>query len=388
VDPEVYAIEIRDSLPVVGFIIRKRSVVGFIIRKRSHDMARLIFLLHGSWEHWKTAQAKSFWGLPRHGRKVDEIKAELQAAGFIPGVEILGVAGPKACLRAVVEGDERGHFDTVYFDDTDASFGMDKSNDTYPVRFKLTRIQKIDRPWYRIPTGSAFKEVLREVYFSENCMFVFRDGIQGDSNIDWQVVLGDGLTTSGATPPSAPGRVNEKSAPESFEDQVSDVIAGIGLRVVQLGHTRRFDRVPDGLACLPRSLAEHMGRMNDKPYFLLWDCKFDCGAQGLTAADERAIREYIVDFGKQQKLALMVPEFWFLIVSPNSSVADRIRHSLERATWPDDLREFGCRGVRVITVDWLNSLATKATDHRRSGQDPDSFFGHLVPRMLKTGQLG
>jgi hypothetical protein len=130
-----------------------------------------------------------------------------------------------------------------------------------------------------------------------------------------------------------------------------------------------------------------MSRVNDIPYFILWDCKFDCGAQGLTTPDERAIREYIADFGKQQKLSLMVPEFWFLIVSPTAAVADRIRQSLERATWPDDLRESGCRGIRVVSLEWLTSVATRASSGRRSGQDPDDFFGRQFPRMLKTGQL-
>lgn len=346
------------------------------------EKTRRIFLFHGSRPHWKTAQAKSFWGLPRHGRSKNEIEAELQAAGFIPGVEIIGIAGPNACLRAVV-----GSHETVYFDDVDASFGMDRSNDTYPVRFVLTKIQEINRPWYRIREDNAWKEVLKEVYFSENSMFVIRDGLESDRNIYWQVVLGNDLSSPPGTGMEQAAPPTERTAPQLLEDQTADAIADIGFRVEQLGYSHPYERVPDGIACLPRSLAEYMTRVNDKPFFLLWDSKLDCGPQGLTAAEERAVREYITDFGKQKKLALMIPELWFLLVAPNTAVAERIQHSLDRASWPDDLREFGCKGVRAVTLDWLRSIATKATSHRRAGQDPDDFLGSQVPRMLKTGRM-
>lgn len=333
---------------------------------------REIFFLNGTREHWKIGKARAVWGLPLHGRKWTDVLAELQEAGFAAGAEALGIAGPHACLRAVV-GSDRG----VYKDDTTAPFGMDSRDDVYPVRIELTKIQEINQPWYLQSQGDAWRTVLEERYFTERCLYVLRRGVEDDRHIDWQVVFG-------SSPPPAAAASPEIGDPESMENRTVELFADIGFRVEQLGHMRPHQRVPDGVASLPRSLSEHLQRMNEKPYFILWDSKFDCGPQGLTADEERAVREYVTDFAQRTKLAVMAPEFWFLIVARTPQVASRIQASIDRATWPQDLHEAGCRGLRTGSLDWVRSVAAKASEHRRSGHDPDHFLAHEIPRMLRT----
>lgn len=152
----------------------------------------------------------------------------------------------------------------------------------YPVRIELTRIQEINQPWYLNTEGEAYRAVLEELYFAEKCLWILSSGAERDRWVDRRVVYG-----SDAPAPDEPA---------SLEDRISELFANIGFRIEQLGRRRHYERVPDGVASLPKSLAEHLKRMNKEPYFILWDSKFDCGARGLTADEERAIREYVTDF--------------------------------------------------------------------------------------------
>lgn len=337
---------------------------------------RTIFFLNGTRPNMEIGKHRSVWGFPLHGRKWTDALAELQQAGFAAGAEVLGIVGPFACLRAVV-GSARG----VYWDDT-AVWPPNRRNDVYPVRIELTRIQEINRPWYLHSQGEEFRAVLEDRYFTERSLYVLRPGTESHPKVDWQVVLGSApLPVATLQPPeSAPS--SEVPDPQSLEELTADLFADIGFRVEQLGHKRPYERVPDGIAHLPMSLTEHLQRMNEKPYFIMWDCKFDSGV-GLAAADERAVREYVTDFAKQSKLTSMVPEFWCLILARTRGVCSRIQTSLDRATWPDYLGQIGCRGLKAASLDWLQAVTAKAREHRRNGGDPDIFMCQEIPRMLK-----
>jgi hypothetical protein len=339
---------------------------------------RRVFFLGGSRLHWNIATKNSLWGLPRHGRGWKEVRAELQHAGFSAGAEVLGIAGPLACIRAVV-GSDRG----VFLDDVTAPFGLDSKNDVYPVRFELTKIQELNRPWYVRPQGD-FKSALQERYFTERCLYTLLPGAETDRWIDRDVVFG-GSAPAKQGPQAVPsGATSEVGGPEILEERASELFALIGFRVDQLGKNRPYERMPDGIASLPGSLSDYLKRMGHEPYFILWDCKYDCGARGLTAEQERAVREYLSDFAVHAKLRLAAPSFWFLLVARTAAVATRIQGSLDRATWLDELPNYGCKGLRVVTLDWLASIASQATGGRRSGEDPDQFLAQEMQQLLRT----
>jgi len=339
---------------------------------------RTVFFLNGTRSNIEIGRHRCVWGFPLHGRKWTDALAELQQAGFAAGAEVLGIVGPCACFRAVV-GSARG----VYWDET-AIWPPDRRNDIYPVRIELTRIQEINRPWYHQSQSEEFRAVLEDRYFTEKTLYVLRPGTENDPKIDWQVLLGSTPLPFAATQPPSVSPTPEVPDPQSLEELTADLFADIGFRVEQLGHKRPYQRVLDGIAYLPRSLTERLQRMNEKPYFIIWDCKFDCGIVGLKTDDERAVREYVTDFAKQPKLTSMVPEFWCLILARTREVCSRIQTSIDRATWPDDLRQIGCKELKSGSFDWLQSVAAKAREHRRSGNDPDCFLGQEIPRMLKN----
>jgi hypothetical protein len=343
---------------------------------------RAIFLLNGTRENWKIGKERSIWGLPLHRRKWNDVLAELQEVGFAAGAEILAIAGPFALLRAVI-GSDRG----VFFDDQSAPWGMDQRDDIYPVRIELTKIQEIGKHWYLQTHGKAWQGILIDRFFGEHSLYVLRSGVENDPNVDREVMFGNYPPDPHVSklPPTL--ETSEILSPEDLESRAADLFADLGFRVEQLGHKNRFEKVPDGIAFVPRSFAEHLQRLNEKPYFILWDCKFDCSAQGLSAHEERAIREYITDFAQKKKLEMAIPEFWFLIIARSRQVAARIQTGMKRVTWPDDLRSIGCRGFRIISFARLVSLVREGWNFRRNGNDPDSFLGQELPRILRSGNL-
>ncbi len=56
-------------------------------------------------------------------------------------------------------------------------------------------------------------------------------------------------------------------------------------------HKKDFDYNFSGIGMLPRSLVIHAKFLDANPYFVVWDCKYDCCSTGLRAEDERTIKK-------------------------------------------------------------------------------------------------
>ena len=339
------------------------------------NASRPIFFLNGRKTNWTIGKKKKMWGLPLFGKKWSDAQARLQEIGFYAGAEILAVSGPFAHFRAVI-GSHRG----VYYDSGDAPWGLGPRNDVYPVRFELTNIQDINRDWFDGLRGNYWQGPLQDVYFSMKSLYVLSSKNIHAAHVNEEAVFGT----------NQPGKDSHDlpSAPDSFEDATAEKFSQLGYRIERLGHRRAFDRVPDGIGTLQKSVVMYAKSLNTNPYFVLWDCKFNCGPNGLKAEDERAIKEYIETYASARKADAAAGEFWFFIVAPNKAVADRIHSGVCHWTWPSGCRQIGLRGLRVLSFSSLESLAKLAIEHRLSGRDPDSFLLSQLPFEFEKPYLG
>jgi hypothetical protein len=334
------------------------------------------FFLNGKQNNWTIGKKRAIWGLPLHGKKWPEVKALLQELGFVAGAEILAISGPYAHFRAVI-GSDRG----FYYDDSCAPWGFGPRNDIYPVRFELTNIQEINRDWFDGPRGDYWRGPLEDVYFSMKSLYMLSSKRITDIHVNQGVVFD-------TERPSA-AFLRELHSPDSFEDVTAQTFAQLGYTIERLGHTHTFQRVPDGIGMLPRSLAVYAKQqLNTHPYFVLWDCKFDCGSNGLKAGDERAIKEYIESYAPTRKADASAGEFWFLIVARNKSVADKIHHGAAQWSWLAGCQQYGLRGLRVMSLQSLERLLKAGVEHRQTGIDSDSFLLSILPREFAKPYLG
>lgn len=338
-----------------------------------------IFLLNGKQDHWIVGRRNAIWGLPMGGNNWSSARARLQELGFIAGTEILAITGPYAHFRAVI-GSDRG----VYYDDSSAPFGLEPGpgSEAYPIRIELTNIQDIKQDWFSGPRGDSWREPLQDVYFSRRSLYILPPESHGHRYVKESVVF--------ATPPPAieiaPPTI--MPSPASLEDDAAAEFSRIGFGVEQLGHKRPLERVPDGIGMLPRSLVMYAQSLGANPYFVVWDCKYDCGPNGLKAEDERAIKEYIETYATARKSDTAAGEFWFLIVARDRGVADKVNNGVAQWAWQNDCYRLGLRGLRVISLSALQHLAKDSVEHRRSGGDSDAFLVNILPREFAKPYLG
>jgi hypothetical protein len=338
-----------------------------------------IFLLNGIQDHWIVGRRNAIWGLPIRGNNWSSARACLQELGFIAGTEVLAITGPYAHFRAVI-GSDRG----VYYDDSSAPFGLEPGpgSEAYPVRIELTNIQDIKQDWFSGPRGDAWREPLQDVYFSRRSLYLLPPECVGHRYVRQSVVFGTPPPVAEVEPPTpVPGHA-------SLENDAALAFSQIGYRVEQLGHKRPLERVPDGIGMLSRALIMYAKSLGTSPYFVLWDCKFDCPSIGLKAGDERAIKEYIEAYAPDRKAEAEAGEFWFLIVARDRTVADKIHSGVSQWAWPSECHVRGLRGLRVISLPTLQRLAKRAVEHRQSGGDPDAFLVSLLPREFAKPYLG
>lgn len=342
------------------------------------------FFLNGKEINWVIGKKKEIWGLPLMRQTWAGAKARLQEIGFIAGSEVLAISGPKAHFRAVI-GSDRG----VYLDEMSAPWGLGPGNEIYPVRVELTNIQDINCDWFNGPRGPHWQGPLEDLYFFKKSLYILRPDSIGDPNVNQATIFGAGGSTKSTGSLSTPPRPSSTSLSFiSLEDDTAQEFSKLGFRIEQLGHKRPLERLPDGIGLLPRSLVLYAKTLNANPYFVVWDCKFDCGPNGLRAEDERAIKEYIESYAPTKKAEAAAADYWFLIVARDRAVADRIYNGASQWTWLSDCQRLGLRGLRVVSVSSLKHLAKAAVEHRQSGGDSDTFLVSLLPRELAKSYLG
>ncbi len=74
-----------------------------------------------------------------------------------------------------------------------------------------------------------------------------------------------------------------KALEDAFETKLWHAFRSIGLAVLELGHKKPGERVPDGIARFPHNYS----------FALLLDAKIRSGSYSMTATDQRAFREYV-----------------------------------------------------------------------------------------------
>jgi len=336
-----------------------------------------IFFLNGKQDHWAIGRKNALWGLPIRGHNWSAARARLQELGFIAGSEVLAITGPYAHFRAVI-GSDRG----VYYDDISEPFGLGPGNEVYPVRIELTNIQDIKQDWFDGPRGYFWRQPLQDVYFSMKSLYLLPSQNIGHSHVNKSVVFETARPNFGGAPP--------KSVPDfiSLEEDTALAFSKLGFRIEQLGHKKPLERVPDGIGLLPRSLIMYAKTLGANPYFIVWDCKYNCGPNGLKAEDERAIKEYIESYAPTRKADAETGEFWFLIVARDKAVADKVHYGVSQWAWLGECQQFGLRGLRVISLTTLQRLAKDTVEHRRAGGDSDAFLVSLLPRELAKPYIG
>jgi hypothetical protein len=338
---------------------------------------RSIFFLNGKQDHWIIGRRKAIWGLPISRANWSTARARLQELGFIAGTEVLAISGPYGHFRAVI-GSDRG----VYYDSASAPFGFGPGNDIYPVRFELTNVKDINQDWFDGPRGDAWREPLQDVYLSKKSLYILPPHNADHKFINRTVLFGSSHSISPVVP------ISSVSNFTSLEDSTAQVFSQVGFRIEQLGHKRPMERVPDGLGMLSRSLVMHAKSLGAKHYFIVWDCKYDCGPNGLKAEDERAIKEYIEAYAPTRKSAADAGEFWFLIVTRDKAVADKVYNGVSQWPWLGESQRYGLLGLRVISLPTLERLAKDSVLHRQSGGDSDDFLVSLLPREFAKPYIG
>jgi hypothetical protein len=283
----------------------------------------------------------------------------------------LAISGPKAHFRAVI-GSARG----VYFD-TSPLWPFGRGREIYPVRIELTNIQDINQDWFNGPKGDLWRVPLQDVYFSKRSLYVLPPQSFKYPHVNQTTVFGTAPHSSGVPPTSVSDFI-------SLEDGTAQAFSQFGFKIEQLGHKRPLERVPDGIGMLQRSLANYAKTLNASPYFVVWDCKYDCGPNGLKAADERAIKEYIETYAPTRKAEADAGVFWFLIVARDKAVADKVYSGVSQWTWVGECHRLGLRGLRVISLSTLLGLVKT----RQSVVDTDDFLLSLLPREFAKPYLG
>jgi hypothetical protein len=148
---------------------------------------RRIFFVSGSRKHWQIGKENQIWGFSRGNRNFLSAKADLQEKDFRAGAEIIAISGPDAHFRAVVGSDKDIFYDdeTIYWSDPN------NINEIYPIRFKLTNIQDINRPWFRDRTPEACLSVLEDVYgVKRRSLYLPDASFYHNANVDLDVVFG------------------------------------------------------------------------------------------------------------------------------------------------------------------------------------------------------
>jgi hypothetical protein len=81
-------------------------------------------------------------------------------------------------------------------------------------------------------------------------------------------------------------------------------------------------------------------------------------------------------------------EFWFLIVTRDKTVADKVYKGVSQWPWINECRRYGLLGLRVISLPTLERLSKESVVQRQSGGDPDDFLVSLLPREFAKPYLG
>lgn len=307
-----------------------------------------IFFISGTTENWNIARKLGFWGLP----PVKDWDHELRVVGFGRGSTFLACAGPKALFRGEVTSE-------VYWDDSSAPWGKNPgSGHVWPVRFRFKIVGEINDYWFVEHSDYSFRSVLVDVYGNAKSVFLLKESALDSRFVRLEVIYPEkGKDVS--SPPKLLGprfdseRIN---SPEELEDAVVDLLKLLGFVVKGLGHLHPYERVPDGLAYFPESLRELYKRLNRTPYFVLWDCKFYVNNCGLTADEERKIKEYGTDYAERAKGQAVAPEFWFLLVGKDDADAKAMQAKALKLSADPDMQRCGCRGVRAVSYAWLREL--------------------------------
>jgi hypothetical protein len=126
--------------------------------------------MNGKKKNWFVGREFCVWGLPLGKHSRFDAENLLTKLGLNPDIFFVAISGPRAHFLGKIT-EKNG----IYFSEHKLFHTVnDNIKESYPIRINFSVIMELNSDWYTGHRGYSWKQLLNDVYFSMNSLFVLR----------------------------------------------------------------------------------------------------------------------------------------------------------------------------------------------------------------------